>query len=116
MPSRISGVKYLVMLLVRTPFSHLIQVSPPSPTFLAYWMYLSTSFLPTSPYSFLTQIPATIPPSERMLWKILYGTSLTTSVSLTHSRPYLMSGLSDPNLSMASRYPMWGKGVFRSVP
>ena len=62
------------------------------------------------------QIPATMPFSARMLWKILYGTSLTTSVSLTNSSPYLMSGLSDPNLSMASRYPMCGKGVFSSVP
>ena len=51
---------------------------------------------------FFMHSPATIPPSARMLLKILYGTSFTMSVSDVNSSPYLMSGLSEPNLSMAS--------------
>ena len=52
--------------------------------------------------SFLMLMPVMMPPDEITFWKILYGASLTTSVRVCSSSPYLRSGLSLPYLSIAT--------------
>ncbi len=76
---------------------------------------LSISFLLKPPHP-LALIALTLPPPVTASENTLKPHSLTRSDTSTSSIPNLMSGLSEPNLSMASLYGILGNGVSISTP